>query len=143
MNSTDTVIYSHVAQVVGVAVATNGTGGVVSRQEFTPFGDVRPAIGDVNQTSLDYTVQRRDGAGRLSSNVRYYDPGTANFLSPDSIVPGLMAGAALPCTAETQPWVARQAGWARRARPTTRPPTSRPRPITSVMPTKGATGCQP
>lgn len=43
--------------------ATGGTGAVVGRQEFTPFGDPRPAIGDLTQPSLDDTGQKRDGTG--------------------------------------------------------------------------------
>ncbi len=55
------------------------------RQDFTPWGEVRP--GGVGQTTRDFTGQRRDATGLLFYNARYYDPQLGRFLSPDTIAP--------------------------------------------------------
>jgi len=49
-------------------------------------------VGDVAQTTLDYTGQKKDGTGLLFYNARYHDPKLGRFLSPDSIVPGTASG---------------------------------------------------
>ena len=41
----------------------------------------------VTQTQLNYTGQRKDDTRLLYYHARYYDPGIARFVSPDSIVP--------------------------------------------------------
>jgi uncharacterized protein RhaS with RHS repeats len=48
----------HADHLGSINAVTNGSGGVVSRQEFTPFGDVRSGIGDMTQASLDFTGQK-------------------------------------------------------------------------------------
>jgi RHS repeat-associated protein len=66
-------------------------GQVVSQQEHDPWGKVR--TGGIGHTTLNYTGQRLDGTGLLYYHARYYDPGLARFISPDSIVPGASLGA--------------------------------------------------
>ncbi|KAB8144677.1 RHS repeat-associated core domain-containing protein [Chloroflexia bacterium SDU3-3] len=56
------------------------------KQEFDPWGSVR--AGDVPETTLDYTGQRRDTTGLRYYNARYDDPVSGHFLSADTIVPG-------------------------------------------------------
>ncbi len=46
-----------------ISVVTAATGAVVSQQAYDPWGRVRS--GGISQTSLDYTSQRKDGAGLL------------------------------------------------------------------------------
>jgi RHS repeat-associated protein len=74
-----------------VSVATDASGQVLSQQEYDPWGRVRS--GGIGQTALNYTGQRLDGTGLVYYHARYYDPGLARFISPDSIVPGTSLGA--------------------------------------------------
>ncbi len=57
---------------------------------LTPWGEARG--GDITQTTLDFTGQRKDGTGRLYYGARYYDPQLGRFLGADSIVPGMASG---------------------------------------------------
>jgi len=73
-----------------VSVVTDTNGQVVSRQDYTPWGEARGS--DITQTTLNFTGQRKDGTGLLYYGARYYDPVLGRFLSPDSIVPGNASG---------------------------------------------------
>lgn len=64
---------------------------MLSRQEYTPWGDVR-GTQEITETALDFTGQRRDDTGLLFYNARYYDPALRRFISGDSIVPGASGG---------------------------------------------------
>jgi RHS repeat-associated protein len=69
-----------------MSLVTDGAGAVLSRQAYTPWGDRRGA-GNLTQTTLDYTGQKRDDTGLLYYNARYYDPTLGRFISPDTIAP--------------------------------------------------------
>jgi RHS repeat-associated protein len=86
-----TLIYLHSDHLGSISVATNSAGGVLSSQEYDPWGKIRS--GGVPQTKLNYTAQKRDDTGLLYYNARYYDPVLGRFVSPDSIVPGASSGA--------------------------------------------------
>jgi RHS repeat-associated protein len=86
-----TVTYLHGDHLGSVSLATNGSGAVVSKQDFDPWGKVR-GTSAIGQTSLNYTGQRLDGTGLLYYHARYYDPVLARFVSADSIVPGSASG---------------------------------------------------
>ncbi len=84
-------LWLHGDHLGSVSVVTNGLGALVSRQEYTPWGEVRTGgtgnTGTAMQTSLDFTGQRRDSTGLLFYNARFYDPAIGRFVSADSIVP--------------------------------------------------------
>ncbi|WP_026371047.1 RHS repeat-associated core domain-containing protein [Kallotenue papyrolyticum] len=73
-----------------MSLVTNANGGVVSRQDFDPWGGIRS--GSISQTTLNDTGQRRDSTGLLYDHARYDDPVLARFISADSVVPGAPDG---------------------------------------------------
>ena len=86
----DTTIYLHGDHLGSVSVATDNDRRVLSRQDDTPWGEVR--AGGLAQTTLDFTGQRKDSTGLLYYGARYYDPKLGRFTSADSIVPGSASG---------------------------------------------------
>lgn len=78
------VSYLHGDHLGSVSVTTDQNGNLQSRQEYDPWGNVRS--GNVGETTLDYTGQRRDDTGLLFYNARYYDPAIGRFISADSVV---------------------------------------------------------
>ena len=89
-DSSNAVTYFHSDNLGSISLATNSSQGVVSQQEFDPWGKVRS--GNVSQTSMNYTGQKLDGTGLLFYNARYYDPGIGRFSSADTITTGGQAG---------------------------------------------------
>jgi RHS repeat-associated protein len=69
-----------------VSAAISSTGSLLSKQDVTPWGEVRS--GDIPQTTRAYTGQQRDGTGRLFYQARQYDPVLGLFISADTLVPG-------------------------------------------------------
>ncbi len=90
--ASDTTIYLHGDHLGSVSAATSSSGAILSRQAFTPWGELRSGGGDVTQTTLDFTGQVKDDTGLLFSNARYYDPKLGRFTSPHSIMPGSASG---------------------------------------------------
>ena len=78
-------VYLHGDHLGSVSVVTDNDRRVLSRQDYTPWGEARG--GDITQTTLDFTGQRKDGTGLLYYGARYYDPALGRFLSPDSVAP--------------------------------------------------------
>ena len=84
-HETTGVTYLHGDQGGSVSVATRADGTLSSRQEFDPWGSVHS--GNVAETTLDYTGQRRDDTGLLFYNARFYDPAIGRFIRADTIAP--------------------------------------------------------
>ena len=82
INSPSGRVFLHGDHLGSVSVVTDNDRRVLSRQDDTPWGEVR--AGGVAQTTLDFTGQRRDGTGLLYYGARYYDPQTGRFISPDT-----------------------------------------------------------
>jgi RHS repeat-associated protein len=87
-SSPNTVLYLHRDHLGSVSAATDATGLLVSKQDFTPWGEIRGGGSGMTETSLNYTGQRRD----LFYHARYYDPNLGRFLSADTVVPGAPDG---------------------------------------------------
>ena len=74
------------ADIVNSTSNTRDENGVTAEQRYTPFGEVR--IDGNLATDHTYTGQVNDETTGLAFyNARYYDPATARFITPDSIVP--------------------------------------------------------
>ena len=74
------------ADIVNSTSNTRDENGVKAQQRYTPFGEVR--IDGNLATDHTYTGQVNDETTGLAFyNARYYDPATARFITPDSIVP--------------------------------------------------------
>ncbi len=99
-STTNVLTYLHTDHLGGTAVTTSSSGAVLSRQDYTPWGEVRTGTGiPASQTTLNFTGQRKDGSGvsgdgtgLLFYNARYYDPALGRFSSADSIVPDAANG---------------------------------------------------
>jgi RHS repeat-associated protein len=70
------------------SVTTDGSGGSVVRQGYTPWGAVRYQVGGALSTAYRFTGQRESSSTGLQwFRSRWYDPNLSRFLTPDSIVP--------------------------------------------------------
>jgi RHS repeat-associated protein len=91
-SSPSAVLYLHRDHLGSVSAATDASGLLVSKQDFTPWGEIRGGGSGMTETSLNYTGQRRDSTGLLFYHARYYDPNLGRFLSADTVVPGAPDG---------------------------------------------------
>jgi RHS repeat-associated protein len=81
------LLTDHLGSVVAV---TNGTGALISKQRYLPFGGERTNIGTISQTDYGYTGQREiDKVGLIDYKARFYSSYITQFSQPDSIVPDL------------------------------------------------------
>jgi RHS repeat-associated protein len=72
-------------QIGSTLALLDGTGAVAGRYTYTPYG-VASSSGSAS-TSLRYTGQYTDGeSGLVYLRARYYDPGTALFISVDPLL---------------------------------------------------------
>ncbi|MFC7280195.1 FG-GAP-like repeat-containing protein [Paractinoplanes rhizophilus] len=66
---------------------TDGQGQVVARYRYTPYGEAS-ALAGPTASELRFTGLRADADnGLLDLGARQYDPRTAHFISPDTVVP--------------------------------------------------------
>lgn len=79
--------FYHGDQVGSVRLMTDATGKAVNRYEYAPFGGTLVSTqGTPNQKRFGgHTAD--DESGLVYMNARYYDPTTARFVSPDSVIP--------------------------------------------------------
>ncbi|MBT8193811.1 MAG: hypothetical protein KJP22_10450 [Acidimicrobiia bacterium] len=69
------------------SLTRDGSSGSVAVHRYKPFGDPRGTSAPT-ETDHTYTGQIADGSTDLMFyNARYYDPTTARFISPDTIIP--------------------------------------------------------
>jgi len=80
--------YLHSDQLSSVSASTDASGRVVGRQLFEPFGAVRATFGEVNGSWGWATHRKTEDTGLTFMRARWYAPGVARFVSPDSVVPG-------------------------------------------------------
>jgi RHS repeat-associated protein len=81
------VFYLHADHLGSTSLATNETGGFVSRVLYYPYGETRYAEGTLPTDRL-YTGQRwEQDFGLYDYHARYYNPALGRFISADTIVP--------------------------------------------------------
>ncbi|NSW52155.1 MAG: hypothetical protein HPY85_06600 [Anaerolineae bacterium] len=69
------------------SVITDNDGDIISRTDYTAFGEVRNTTG-TNPTDYTYTGQRYEEEVGLSYYIaRWYDSATAHFIQADSLIP--------------------------------------------------------
>ena len=89
----DEVIFVFTDHLGSVASTWNDTTDTLTLTRYYPYGGERHSSGEMPQDQR-YTAQTSDatanasgGSGLLYYNARYYDPTTAQFTQPDTIVP--------------------------------------------------------
>jgi len=87
MRTPEGVYYLHADHLGSTSLTTNGSGGVVARQLYHPFGTVRWNEGTL-PTDFTFTGQRDVlGTGLVFMHARFYHPSLGRFVSADTIVP--------------------------------------------------------
>jgi len=81
-----TIIYLHQDQQGSTRLLTDASGSVVGTYSYDPYGNVTSHTGSAT-SALQYDGQYTDAeSGYQYLRARYYDPGTAQFLSRDPLV---------------------------------------------------------
>jgi RHS repeat-associated protein len=84
-NSTSAVSYLHHDQLGSTRLITNSTGTITGSYTYTPYGTVAANTGSAT-TPLQYAGQYTDPhTGLQYLQARWYDPNTAQFLTPDPL----------------------------------------------------------
>jgi RHS repeat-associated protein len=84
----DQVYYIHSDHLGSTSLLTDEQGNETSRIHYSPYGWFIETTGAESlPTDRLFTGQRLENIGLYDYRARFYDPLTANFLSPDSIVP--------------------------------------------------------
>ena len=87
MRAGGVVYYLHGDHLGSVSLATDGSGAVVARRLFRPYGEERHREG-TSPTDFGFTAQREDGStGLLFMHARYYDARLGRFVSADTVMP--------------------------------------------------------
>jgi len=86
MKQGTTLTYLHGDHLGSTSVASNASGGLVSRQTYYAFGGVRTTEGTL-PTDYTFTGQKNDTSSALMFyNARYYDANIGRFVQADPIV---------------------------------------------------------
>ena len=83
----NTLYYLHTDHLGSASLTTNSSGGEVARQNYYPFGQIRPGGTGSMPTDVGFTGQRLDATGLMFYQARYFSPVIGRFLSADTLVP--------------------------------------------------------
>src|SRR3989344_2429866 len=85
----ETLYYIHQDHLGSTVLVTDGTGEVVSKQSYYPYGTTRSQTSDVGSKKLErqYTgqISDTDQTGLYYYNARYYNPQIAKFTQADNV----------------------------------------------------------
>ena len=85
-----TLYYFHTNHLGSVVLTTDAAGAAVSQTRYLPFGEEHWSSGG-SLSDFTYTGQRTTDFGLMDYNARFYSSTLGQFISPDSIVPGVGA----------------------------------------------------
>jgi RHS repeat-associated protein len=83
----NTLYYLHTDHLGSTSLTTDSSGNVVARQNYYPYGQIRPGGTGTMPTDVGFTGQRADATGLMFYNARYYSPYLNRWIQPDTIVP--------------------------------------------------------
>jgi RHS repeat-associated protein len=78
--------YLHSDHLGSTSLTTNSSGGVIARQLYDAWGNVRYVSGKM-PTDFAFTGKRVDATGLVYLGARYYSASVGHFVSADTIVP--------------------------------------------------------
>jgi RHS repeat-associated protein len=86
----NTLYYLHSDHLGSTSLTTDSSGNVVARQNYYPYGQIRPGGAGTMPTDIGFTGQRAHDSSLGSLmffQARYFSPSLGRFLSADTIVP--------------------------------------------------------
>lgn len=79
----------HHDHLQSIRATTDGTGAVVQRAQFKPYGEELQTVALVPETKAFIGERQDDETGLLYLHARYYDPTLGRFLQPDTLDPDI------------------------------------------------------
>ncbi len=83
----DALYYLHSDHLGSTSLTTDSSGNVTARQNYYPFGQIRPGGVGTMPTDIAFTGQRLDATGLMHYGARYYSSALGRFVSADTLVP--------------------------------------------------------